>query len=81
MNLMRRYMQFSASHRKTITQVSAALAVIQGVLCAKALLDNDKLLQQNAYLASIIGRNLDDLDEFDIIALRDLGIIKPVKDN
>lgn len=64
-------------HRKLITNVAAASAVVYGALIARLLLQNERVIEQAEYLATIVGKNMDKLDEFDIIALTDLGLIKP----
>lgn len=70
--------QLLAQNRDNVVKISAGALVAQGFLCAKMLLDANKLQKQAEYLLSIVGRNLEDLEEFDIIALRELGVIKDV---
>lgn len=61
---------------KHLLNVGVAAYVLQGAVMAALLLNTDKLARQARYLASFVEKNVESLDEFDIIALRELGIIK-----
>jgi hypothetical protein len=63
-------------NRKSIAQFSAVAAVAYGFITARLILQNEKTIRQAEYLASIVQKNIEHLDEFDIIALTDLGLIK-----
>lgn len=76
-----RLAQHIVKHRKLITQLGAVSAVGYGFIVAKMMLQNDKILAQAEYLAKVVQKNIDNLDEFDIIALTDLGLIKQQKND
>jgi hypothetical protein len=78
---MKNLQQHLVQNRKQINQLAAASAVAYGVLIARLILQNEKTLSQAEYLATIVSKNMDKLDEFDIIALTDLGLIKPPKND
>lgn len=79
MDLLQSYVKFGMTHRRSIAKFSAAMVAMQGLICAKIVLDNDKLREQYIYLVDIVSRNADSLTDFDIMALRELGVIKPPK--
>jgi cell division protein YceG involved in septum cleavage len=62
--------------RKTLLQIAAGVSVVQGLIGVTLAYQLNKTIDQGLYLASIVQRNADHLDEFDLIALRDLGILK-----
>lgn len=61
-------------------KVAAVFSVAQSVLLAYHLLTTSKVTNLNEkrveFLFDIVSRNTDKLEEFDIIALRELGLIK-----
>lgn len=65
-------------HGKMVRVAVAAYAV-QGLAMASLLFNANRVRKQGAYLADFVGRHVDELDEFDIIALHDLGLIKSTK--
>jgi hypothetical protein len=60
-----------------LIRVAAAAYVTQGLVLAGFIFNTDKIYKQGKYLASVVEKNAENLDEFDLIALRELGIIKP----
>lgn len=61
--------------RKLLFQFVAGAVVVQGFLVAKLILEYDNVINQGKYLADIVSKNAEHLDEFDLIALRDLGLL------
>lgn len=75
------------SNIKTITpsqamKLAAAGAAIQGLMLAAHLLKiskvTDETEKQFLFLADIVQRNMEHLEEFDLIALRDMGMLKDI---
>jgi hypothetical protein len=67
--------------RKLVFQCLAVTSIAQGIIVAKLLMEYEKMISQGKYLADIVSKNSEHLDEFDLIALRDLGLLKtPVND-
>lgn len=62
-------------------RLAAALSIAQAAMIAYYLLQIEKTVLVNEkrqiFLADIVSRNVDRLEEFDLIALRELGVIKP----
>jgi hypothetical protein len=72
-------MNHLVKHRKLITQLGAASAVAYGLIVARLMLQNEKVISQAEYLATIVGKNMEHLDEFDRIALTNLGLLRETK--
>lgn len=70
------FKQFMNQHRSTITKISAAAVALQGLYMAKLILQTERLEDQAVFLASLVNKNMDRLEDFDFIALRELGLIK-----
>ena len=62
--------------RKFAFQCIAAAVIAQGFVVARLILEYDTAINQAKYLADIVSKNVEHLDEFDLIALRDLGLLK-----
>lgn len=62
--------------RQTLVQISAAAFLVQGTAMVLLAMESNRIVRQAKYLASIVEKNVENLDEFDIIALRELGIIR-----
>lgn len=60
-------------------QFMAAMFVLEGVVMAQFALKVGRLNTQALFLADIVQRNVDLLEEFDIIALKELGLLSEVK--
>jgi hypothetical protein len=62
--------------RKALLHIAAGMFVIQGAVGVALAWKLNKTMDQGSYLANIVQRNVEVLEEFDLIALRDLGILK-----
>jgi hypothetical protein len=62
--------------RQTLLQLATGMFVLQGVVGIVLARQLNKVMEQGSYLADIVSRNVENLDEFDLIALRDLGVLK-----
>lgn len=62
--------------RKTFLQIAAGMSIAQGLIGVALAYQLNKVTDQALYLADIVRRNAEVLEEFDLIALRDLGILK-----
>lgn len=62
--------------RNQILRLVAVSSIVQGILSAYLILRLEEVLAQDQFLADIVSRNVEVLEEFDIIALRELGIVK-----
>lgn len=72
-------------HKRTMapskaTKFIAGAVFLQGAIVAYQLLNTSKVTDLNEkrleYVCDIIGRNIEQLDEFDLIALNQLGLFK-----
>lgn len=61
---------------KSTVRLTAAAVAIHGIVLAHYILSTGKTAEQARFLADIVSRNVDNLEEFDLIALRELGILK-----
>ena len=66
-------------NRKLLAHLGAASAVAYGLIVARLIIQNEKVITQAEYLATIVGKNMEHLDEFDRIALTDLGLLRQSK--
>lgn len=66
--------------RKLMFQFIAGAVIAQGFIVAKLLMEYENTISQGKYLADIVSKNAEHLDEFDLIALRDLGLLNTPSD-
>lgn len=60
-------------------KISAGISLFQAAMTAHWMFKTAKVIEKTEkqwnFMADIISRNLDNLNEFDIIALKDLGVL------
>jgi hypothetical protein len=59
--------------QKQAISIGIGAYITQGLIMTVLIYHSNKIHRQGLYFASIVQKNLDRLDEFDIIALRELG--------
>lgn len=84
---MLKYLNQFKAGQLTVSQslmVTAAIFAVQSGGMVHYLLKVAKVMETNEeranFLLDIVSRNMEHLEEFDIIALRELGMIKEIKD-
>jgi len=61
--------------QKLVTRLVVAAYIVQGVFVAQIVRKNFKSIDQINYLVDMLYRNDISLEEFDVIALQDLGLL------